>query len=202
MTDPFYAYTTYIALKSHFTTSYDFIKYRGKIRASRVAFENVRGKYFYEKLARKYEPEQLIEHLVANMLGDTIPWIGDIAGEEGTDNYLAWKKRKHRRSYSFDNDIQTIFDYAESNTISVDECIAVQPGYHPPLLHMLLNRKIELESFIILSDCINFKPRWDDGLNDIIWETQSAKIANYRPFVLYDKPLYMQKLRKKYSQNN
>ena len=52
----FEVYKMYLALRMHFTKDhYDYVKYRGKVNASEKAFEQRRDRYFFKKLATKYD---------------------------------------------------------------------------------------------------------------------------------------------------
>ena len=51
---PFDAYRCYLSLKNHFTKDhYDYIKYRGKTRATHQAFYKRKDRFWFEKFARK-----------------------------------------------------------------------------------------------------------------------------------------------------
>ena len=43
----------YRALKLHFTTDYDFNKYKGKVKYTKAQFDKNKYKFVYEKLAKK-----------------------------------------------------------------------------------------------------------------------------------------------------
>ena len=48
---PFDAYRCYLSLKNHFTKDhYDYIKYRGKTRATHQAFYKRKDRFWFEKL--------------------------------------------------------------------------------------------------------------------------------------------------------
>ena len=59
----FNAYKLYLAVKNHFTTNYDFFKYNGKVNAKEDSFLKRRDKFFFAKLQRKYNNDQLRETL-------------------------------------------------------------------------------------------------------------------------------------------
>jgi hypothetical protein len=62
------AYTLFLAMKQHFTTSsYDYYRFNGKVRASQGSFEKRKDKYFFEKLGKVQDPQQRV---LANMLKD------------------------------------------------------------------------------------------------------------------------------------
>ena len=47
--DAFEVYICYLAMKRHFTSSYDYFKYNGKVNARVDAFENRKDKFFFFK---------------------------------------------------------------------------------------------------------------------------------------------------------
>ena len=61
--DPFDSYKLYNALKLHFESDYDAIKYNYTTRVNASSFFKRRDKYFFAKLAKTYpkDPEPLIQ---------------------------------------------------------------------------------------------------------------------------------------------
>ena len=73
-------YQTYLALKLHFTKeNYNFFIFSGKTRASKQSFEKRKDKYFFKKLGRKFEREELINFFVSHFIHDDGAWIGNIS---------------------------------------------------------------------------------------------------------------------------
>ena len=72
------AYQRYQALRLHFTTDYDFIKYGGKIRQiSAESFMKRKDIFFFQRLERRYKDEELTEYFVANFVSRSgVKWIG------------------------------------------------------------------------------------------------------------------------------
>jgi hypothetical protein len=57
----FAAYALWNALKLHFTSeSYDYFKYKGKMKISDESFLKRRDRFFFAKLERKYKKSELI----------------------------------------------------------------------------------------------------------------------------------------------
>ena len=57
---PIEVYQTYLALKNHFTKdNYDFFKYRGKSRVSKVTFNKRKDRYFFERMSRKRTDKEI-----------------------------------------------------------------------------------------------------------------------------------------------
>ena len=61
------AYKEYLALKNHFTLdNYDYIKYNGRVSASESSFLKRKDKFFFTKLGKKFDGEELKYFLVSN----------------------------------------------------------------------------------------------------------------------------------------
>ena len=53
------AYSTYLAVRNHFKTDYDYFKYNGKIKVNEDKFRTRRDHYQFEKMARIYNKRPL-----------------------------------------------------------------------------------------------------------------------------------------------
>lgn len=171
-------YIFYLALKRHFTSDYDFFKYQGKIRASRQSFEGRRDRYFFGKLAKRKDAKELI---LANMVTDPKIWIGDLLGDTAETVYKDWLKRQQSLTHTFKSELNLLHD-------EFDENVIVKNGQHPPLLKLVLSKKISLETLIILDDLMKFIPYWEAKISDsILFPDLNKRVKNYRPFLQYDK---------------
>ncbi len=184
--DGFEAFKTYLALKSHFSSDYDFFKYHGKIRASQESFLKRRDKFFFRKLQKKYKGQDLIDYFVANFISNGDNWIGNLIGQESEENYARWRKTMESLSYTFRNELRDVVDYCSENDINLNDLIRVKLGSHPPLLHLFLKGDISIETLIILNRSLRFFGYWNQKLNDIVWEETYKKIKNYSPFLKTD----------------
>ena len=67
--NPFQCYTIFLALKQHFSKpSYDVIKYNWKTRASLTAFNKRTDRYFYERLSRKKNEQEIKNFFIAKII--------------------------------------------------------------------------------------------------------------------------------------
>ena len=77
---PFDCYKAYLGLKNHFTKdNYDYHRYGGKSRASLNSFYKRRDRFFFEKLSRQKNDDEVIEFFVSNFVTCDDPqslWIG------------------------------------------------------------------------------------------------------------------------------
>ena len=137
----FEAYRTYLALKRHFTSDYNYFKYNGKVRASVDSFLKRRDKFFFRKLSKKYKDEDLVEFFVSNfIISDN--WIGNMISQESEDNYVEFKRRRESLSYNFDNELHWLVDYCRSNDLELNQLLIVKDNNHPILFKLLLQNRI------------------------------------------------------------
>jgi T4 gene Gp59 loader of gp41 DNA helicase len=102
-------YRIYMALKMHFTQeSYDYVKYHGKVRVTEDSYSNRRDKWYFEKLAKKYDADEMETFLLANMKHGDVKWIGDYLDNESREIYNEHKKHNESLSYNFSNEIDLL----------------------------------------------------------------------------------------------
>ena len=86
MTD-FDVYKIYLALKLHFTSEYDYIKYNGKVNATLTSYNKRKDHFFFKKLSRIYNKEQVEHFFVSNYIENEKMWIGDSFSPECMSTY-------------------------------------------------------------------------------------------------------------------
>ena len=181
---PFDAYRCYLSLKNHFTKDhYDYIKYRGKTRATHQAFYKRKDRFWFEKFARQKNDKEVEEFFVSNFIYSTDPetmWIGEII-KEGEGRYQEWRKKVQSLSYVFKEETSNLF--ADDNFGAM---FAVDPPRHPAILKEYLGGKVSLETMVICDRILEYRKDWDKKLNDPVWETVSRKIKKYSPFLNID----------------
>mgnify|MGYP003624240246 FL=1 len=182
----FDAYKTYLALKQHFTSDYDYFKYNGKVRAKSESFLKRNDKFFFRKLQKKYSKDELVEFFVSNFIVGGNNWIGNLISKESEDNYANWRKSSESITYNFHNDLRWLSDYCSENDISSNDLIVVSENDHPILLKLFLQNKITTETVIILDSVLGFVRYWNAKIDDIIWDEKRKLLNNYKSFVRYD----------------
>ena len=183
----FDAYRCYLSLKNHFTKDhYDYIKYRGKTRATVQAFYKRKDRFWFEKFARSKNDKEVEEFFVSNFIYSTDPdtmWIGEMI-KEGEGRYQQWQKKVQSLTYVFKEEVNTLFDGKR-----VDEIFDCSSG-HPPILKSYLSGSTSLETMVICDRILEYRKDWDKKLNDPVWETVSRKIKKYSPFLNIYVPHY------------
>jgi hypothetical protein len=192
--NPYEVYVTYLALKRHFSSdSYDFFKYQGKIRCSIETFKKSKDRFFFEKLSRKKDKQEIIDFFVANFISSDTPsslWIGDII-KNGEQIYNESKKIRESLSYIFQQDLNSITENSH-----LYELVKSESSKHPKILKLYLNKTLKFETFFILIQCLNIKKLYDENLEDPIWQSISKKIEKYQKFFRGDYSKYKNIIRK------
>ena len=180
---PFDAYKCYLGMKNHFTKdNYDYIKYRGKSRATLNAFYKRKDRFWFEKFSRQKNDKEIEEFFIANFASCPDPeslWIGEMM-KEGESRYQDWQKKVQSLSYVFREEIDSLFDDKK-----VDDVFDCSKG-HPPILKSYLGGDISIETMVICDRVFGYVKDFDKRLKDPVWETVSRKIKKYSPFLNID----------------
>jgi hypothetical protein len=196
----FEVYKLFLALKNHFGNSnYDFFLYQGKTKANARSFSTKKDKYFYERLARRYDEKELQEFFVSCMIKNPDVWVGDMCRDvRHSENYMDWKRRKESMTYCFSEEVKKI---AEEEP-SFDQLFVCKRGEHPKLFDLYNERTITLETLLgidLVTDCFD---DWNTYLeDDIIWKDAYYLAKQYRPFLMMEskKNRFKNILRKEFS---
>ena len=176
--DAYEMYVYYLALKRHFTSSYDYHKYNGKINASITSFETRKDKFFFYKLSKRNNAKDFI---LANMVKNPKIWIGDMLSENGEQVFTEWTKKQQSLSYIFKSELGKLDEDFDSNLITKD-------GQHPKLLRLHTSGNISIETLIIIDDLTNVFSYWSRKILDNIIFPDILNMCNkYKPFLNYDK---------------
>lgn len=178
----FDAYTLYIALRNHFTTSYDFVKFNGKVKATVAAYEKRRDTYQFRRLGALADPKF---RLISCFLED-ITFINDILGTKGEA-----AEKKHRRiveggTYIFKDTIQAL-------TRNLENALVFKDGRYPELLQKYINKQIPIQHVLVIDSVLGCLNRWDRQLtDDLLWPEIRTKLFKYRQLYSFDKHKYRQ----------
>ena len=181
----FEAYALFHALKLHFTSKYDYVKYNGKTNVTKDQFMLRKDKFQFYKLSRKYKRDELFGFFVANMLVNPKIWVGDLLSEDAESEYKVWQKTQQSLSYVFEQDIHRLFDSVNNP----EELLKVVDGQYPLLYNLYLHDKVKKETILILNDFMNFMPMWKKKVeDDILFPDFTKSCEKYKPFFSYDEP--------------
>jgi len=177
MTSSYDAYIDYFALRNHFNSSYDYIKYKGKLRRSQEVFEKRKDKWIFEKLAKRQDYHKF---LLANLSRKPKLWITDIVGNnEAEIRYVEWKKIQQSMGYIFEHEIQAL---------PVDMYRNIRNYHRVVILNEYYCKNICLETLCILSDLTGHQDVTPFVIQDNpVWKELLENVRNYTPFIKYDK---------------
>lgn len=193
----FGSYQLFLALRTHFTSSkYDFFQMHGKLRATKESYNRRNDKLFFEKLAKMYDAELLRDFYVSNILEDK-QYVTDLLDDSATNNFIRYQSRRQALTYNVSKDIDTVLSNGSC------EAFKTHNDEYPGVLILYLQRRINIESLVIMNDFIQFKDKFDkyyDG--DVIWPKVSKKIQKYKPFLKYDREKMKLILKEKVDENS
>ena len=177
---PIEVYKTYLAFKNHFTKkNYDYFKYCGKTNASSSAFNKRKDRYFFERMSRKKDEDEIKQFFLANFIECDDPerlWIGEII-RSGNDYHSSWLKRFQGLTYLFENESEFITKQNFEDLFSVK-------GYsHPEILKKYLQKDISIETMVILDTMLNYTKDFNKKMSAPVWEPVGLKIKKYKPFL-------------------
>lgn len=186
----FNAYKIYLALKSHFTSDYDYFKYHGKMRVKEESFLKRRDKFFFEKIERRYKKE-LVPFFVSNLIKEDNAWSGSLATDQAEQTFNEWKKKTQSLRYVFKEDMGKVRALMDHNDLQFDELFDCGDGQHPAILKLLISEDISIESFVILDQVLSFSKRINRILlDDFTWIVYYKKVIKYSRFIEVDKKEY------------
>ena len=179
------AYSLYSALRLHFTSNYDAVKFNFKTKVSGSSFEKRNDKAFFDRAAKQYPSrEKLIDYFVYNFI-DGKSYVLDMT----EDNYFKHKRIKESIHRIFSIDLQRLEEalFLEEENTDFDNLFISNGGQHPLVVQLWLQDEICLETVVILNSMLNFVHREDKNIRDtILWPELRSVIQNFEPFVKYD----------------
>ena len=194
-TDPFESYKLYNALKLHFEQAgYDAIRYNYKSNVTPKSFFNRKDKYFFAKLAKKYN-ENLKEFYISQFI-NTEKYVGDMMDEEADQNYRDYKRIQESIHRVFSVDINRLSEEEPS----INDCFASKDGQLPLVVKLWMQEEISLETVVILNSIFRFISRESPKISDtIIWPDTKKLIEKYEPFVNFNRDKCLSLLTKRFT---
>jgi hypothetical protein len=181
-------YKLYLAIKLHFTTNnYDFFKHNAKVNCSLNSFLKRNDRFYFHKLATKYNNEELLDYFVSNFVSDSKKWIGDLVRTDGEETYNKFKKFKESFTYNFRADCNTINLAIGDSGGNFDDMFKVVGGQHPRMLRLYLSKKISLQTMVTFDKILSFVKSWDIEIKEkVVWPDLSQQIKRYKPFITFN----------------
>ena len=168
------AYRMYLAMRNHFKTkTYDFARNQFA-KAKQETYDKRKDKYFFIKLSRKYNEEELAKFYLANFVQENSEWIGAMTAN-GERNYVDYIRKLQSLSYIFQNDAHTMKESCDN----FNDLFTGKP--HPTLIKLWMGGKIQLESVVIMEKMFEFCK--NVTATDPVWQDAKTKILKYEPLL-------------------
>ena len=173
------AYTSYLAVRNHFKSDYDYFKYNGKIKVNEDKFRTRRDHYQFEKLARIYDKEKFVQYLVANFIHDEDYILGMSQGR-AMMNHKKLQKNIESFNYQFKEDIQTLRDYhSQFDSLFMT---GADGEVHPLAFKLYLRDKLNINTLVVLDKLINYSSVWSKQENTMLNDFLFI-LKKYTPFM-------------------
>ena len=170
------AYQMYLALQRHFSSSYDYFKYQGKVNASVDAYNKRNDFYSFEKLGKIVPQKEWMMFFVAHFLDKPNCWIKDMSKAD----YETYKTKLKNFPKQFQEEIEYI-----ASQYSPPDLVVVEDDFTIPLLHDLcIKKKISIETIILIDMFYSFIDNHEKVIKvPMLWPQHILKLKKYRPFV-------------------
>jgi len=190
----------YYSIRLHFTTNYDFFKYRGKTRKF-GNLDSKRGKNFIFRLEKKYGDEfaNFLVCMFASIKKEDVR-LECLLTSENEKIYDKWKTRMQSLPYHFEQDLSFLKDLGIPFN-DMFKCSVIRNGVksksHPLILKHYIKSDINLETLIIIDISLGYFNHWDSVMgDDFLWKELHFKIKKYKPFLSISKDRYKGILKK------
>jgi len=190
----------YYAIRLHFTTNYDFFKYRGKTRKF-GNLDSKRGKNFIFRLEKKYGNEfaNFLVCMFASIKKEDVR-LDCLITSENEKIYDKWKTRMQSLPYHFEQDLNFLKELDVSFN-DLFKCSVIRNGVksksHPLILKHYIKGDVNLETLIIIDIVLGYFNHWDSVMgDDFLWKELHFKIKKYKPFLSISKDRYKEILKK------
>lgn len=184
MISGFDCYRKYLSLKLHFKKeNYDYFRFNSSTRLKTGTFEKRQDKHYFYAVVKHYNTEEKLEDFfVSNILWRYSDfYIQDSFTEESKKIYVDYVKVKHSLKYYFNEDLKTIKEHCEKNSIC--NYLYVKQNTYPELLTLLNQNKIRIQSVYILNEIRPFLKYWKEKIDDqIFWPYTYIKLLKLKSF--------------------
>ena len=190
----------YYSIRLHFTTNYDFFKYRGKTKKF-GNLDSKGGKNFIFRLEKKYGDEfaNFLVCMFASIKKEDVR-LECLLTSENEKIYDKWKTRMQSLPYHFEQDLLFLKDL-DIPFNDLFKCSVIRNGVksksHPLILKHYIKNDINLETLIIIDIALGYFNHWDSVMgDDFLWKELHFKIKKYKPFLSISKDRYKEILKK------
>lgn len=172
--DGYDVYIMYLALQRHFSTTYDYFQYNGKVKASSDSYSNRSDIFSFEKVTKIIKKEDREDFFVAHFLDNPKEWIRNMSKAK-LDEYRARYKNFPTK---FEEDLH--FIKLNGPYSMLEHTKDAIPGIHK----YCINNTLSIETICILDQIFPYLDKHHDNVQvPFVWPDYISKVYNYKPFV-------------------
>lgn len=179
-------YGCYRTLKLHFTNDkFNFFNCNVKHYSKKMP-DN--AGLLFSKVKKQYKSlNEFIGVCVANIIYNIphIPYVTQFDDEV----YINWKKKIQALPYRFEKDMRFLFNNDFNNLFEIK-------GGECKIVKYAMQNKINIETFIILNELLQFIPKCESNIDDYLWPMWKSRTLKYRPFLNFNTAQYKEICRK------
>ena len=100
---------------------------------------------------------------------------------------MEYRKVKEAFEYNFRSDCVFLADDFGTSGISFDGGLLIHNGQHPRLLRLLLQKKIRIQTAVVLDNILSYCKNWNKEIKErVVWPHWENKIIKLKPFMSYN----------------
>jgi len=182
-------YKIYLPLHLHFTSSYNVMKYGGKLKTlTKESFERRQDKGIFCKWGNKFENQTKAGQVVlGNLIYNNDEFVYQDV-QDAIDVYYEWKKVRESITEVVKNDCSGLAEHLKKLSFWKSFLERTPSGNTAPLLQLYQHKRIHPESLIALDSITPFIDKWEtEYAIDPLISNRLFKLNKYKPFVKFDK---------------
>lgn len=187
-------YKAYLGIRQHFSKAkFDFVAGH-RIKFSEAKFDEKPERNFFHKLADEYPKGDLIRFLAVNHVAG-FTHISQYSGSV----FREWDHLMNSLEYKFDGDLKKMVDISEQAGVHFKDLFKSANGGLPLALQMVNGKHITLETFCVIDAVLsgNIIKQMDIQVTDMfVYPALRMKIVKYQPFIVYNREIMLDILRK------
>ncbi len=179
----FSAFATWYAINLHFTTNYDFVKYKGKTRATRDTYNRRKDKFLFQKI-QQHHSNHLKDYFIAqyifheNLLKK--PYIRNIA-TDGGGAYIAHRSCQDALTYHMSQQVNYWFQWLDDNQFDL---MTVLKEQKTKVFNLFITDKLSIYFFAHLNMVTAFGSLWTPkNFNNPLWPGYSQRLNKYTQLI-------------------
>ena len=174
------------AMKYHWTSDYDFIKFKGRIKgADRVTFDRHSDSKIFHTLNKKHKIEKdFVMMLIPLFMEDQQLHPSFLLTKKAEEKALLWYRKIQNLQRIFSDDCDKVTSFIKDQGMTYQQFFLGDP-----VIDFLLYEEINPETFIILDKVLFFlKKNKKDSI--IFTDLYESKINNYSAFINVEREKY------------